>query len=378
MKMQLLTALGALSALALLGVQPAYGQAYSTNDMDRVSGAERVSYSDLDLSTESGASAFLTRIERAAKRACGYDRREHWVTRREAEACTRDAMNTAVASVDSPAVATRYASMNDSGSRTILAAARPAPAATTQAAATTTVAASTVTASPAVQLSGDAYTNTARVAYADLDLSSERGRAMLERRVSRATRQVCGAGGSTASRLSAEQRACLNEARREAGIQVASIISGTQYASAATSAAQAPSSGSGESSTAQAASPQVMAAAAQSSDGYGICAARTHNASFVGNATTLSSAERLEIGYAVDSASVCNIERVSIAANRGNATAVRRANALRAALIARGVPAAQVVVEHTDDASALGNRVQMSFSGVAQTARPEPTPPAGV
>jgi UrcA family protein len=362
MKTHLPIAVGALCA-ALISATPAFAQAHSVDNYDRVDASQTVSYSDLDLSSERGATRFLSRVREAAEQVCGYDRRDQWTTRREARACVRQAMNNAVYATRSDAVATQYAGA-------------PAPILAAAPAQTVAVASASTVRPVSAQLADETYTTTARVSYADLDLNTERGRTVLERRLNRAAREVCGAAGSTAVRLSAEHRECLNAARTDAQTQFAAITGGTQYAGGV--AASPRSSGAvAEATTATPAPPQTINAAA-STDGFGVCATRSIDASFAGRSTSLSAAERLNIGYAVDSASVCALDRAVIAANRNDATASRRANALRAAMIARGAPADRVVVEYTDDTSALGSRVQMNFSGVAHTGEGAEVMPAGV
>jgi UrcA family protein len=359
MKSHLPIAVGALCAV-LMSATPAFAQAYSVDNYDLVNASQSVSYSDLDLGSEAGASTFLTRVRSAAEQVCGYDRREHWTTRREARACVRQAMNNAVQTARSEVVTTQYAGA-------------PAPVQLAAAAPVQTIAVAAVPTNP--QIAAEIDTNTARVSYSDLDLNTERGRDALQRRLNRATRQVCGVTGSTAVRLSTEHRDCLTTARADAQTQYAAITGGTQYAAA--SASPRTSGAVAETTTATPVEPQTLNAAA-STDGFGICATRSIEATFAGRSTSLSAAERLNVGYAVDSASVCALDRAVIAANRNNATAMRRAQALRAAMIARGAAADRVVVEYTDDTSALGSRVQLNFSGVAHTGQAAEAMPAGV
>jgi hypothetical protein len=82
---------------------------------------------------------------------------------------------------------------------------------------------------------------------------------------------------------------------------------------------------------------------------------------------------------AVDAASVCQLQSAVIAVDGSNALATRRASALRAALVARGVPAQRVTIEYQDAANVQGAEVRMNFSGVAMGATeeaPQPTPVA--
>ncbi|MBX9745453.1 MAG: hypothetical protein K2X34_01030, partial [Hyphomonadaceae bacterium] len=103
----------------------------------------------------------------------------------------------------------------------------------------------------------------------------------------------------------------------------------------------------------------VAPVAAQSD--YGVCAPRSLAASFAGSSAVLGRADRNAVAYAVDSASVCRLSGVTVAVNGSGETGRRRAQALRAALIARGVPAGLIQVE----LGAPGTEVRMAFDGVA-------------
>jgi UrcA family protein len=75
-------------------------------------------------------------------------------------------------------------------------------------------------------LAGDDGASKAEVEYGDLDLTSEKGQAVLERRVRAAVNQACEASGQvTGSRvMSADKSRCLATARKSAKSQVAAII----------------------------------------------------------------------------------------------------------------------------------------------------------
>lgn len=348
MKTQLLAALGAAGALMVLGAQPASAQ----SNADYVSASYEVTYGDLDLSSEAGAATFFERLQSAAERVCGrntMDRQSR--TARQARACSREAMERAVDRARDGSMRTRYAAWR--------AGEFEAPQRT-------------------VELAADEAR--ARVVFADLDLSNRRGRAALDRRIARATRQVCGTV-AWSRRVAAAQRVCAESVTENARVQVAAILANRQYA-AAEPAPHAVTAASERPVILASTSPQAISAAtpatAPVADGYGICAARTHSANFASQSSQLDRAARLDVGYAVDSASVCTLERITIAADRNNALALRRAASLRSAVIANGVPAAQVIVERTDDASAQGSRADLSFSGVARSSSFAEVAPAGV
>ncbi|OGS51347.1 MAG: hypothetical protein A3J40_10615 [Erythrobacter sp. RIFCSPHIGHO2_12_FULL_63_10] len=75
-------------------------------------------------------------------------------------------------------------------------------------------------------LAGDDNAPKVTVEYDDLDLTSEKGQAVLERRVRAAINQACEASSQiTGSRvMSADKSRCLAAARRSAKSQVAAII----------------------------------------------------------------------------------------------------------------------------------------------------------
>lgn len=313
---------GAAAAACLMFVaQPASAQAFG---YERVSAT--VGYGDLDLSTTAGAAAMYGRIEAAALRVCGDPSRERSSRMR---ASVRECVETATAN----------AVRQTRSSRLIAYAASPGYY------------------QRRITINRDSAE--ARVYYADLDLASTRGQATLERRLDRATDRLCRNAGDRQ-----ERAACEGASRQQAQTQVAAIMSDRQLAQANDGEVVMASA----SATAGAAVPPPSAPAAQpqviDASGYGICAARSHNAAFSASSAALGANARREIGYAVDSASVCSIDRVMIAADASSPLARRRAAALRATLIARGVPASQVVIENV--AGADGASLSMQFAGVAQ------------
>ncbi|MGE3931148.1 MAG: hypothetical protein AB7G05_13370 [Hyphomonadaceae bacterium] len=107
-----------------------------------------------------------------------------------------------------------------------------------------------------------------------------------------------------------------------------------------------------------AAAPQAMSAGQ-------VCQARTTSVHF-GRSNVLSRQNRDAIEQAIDQASACNLEGVTIAAAPG---AERRAGAVRALLERQGVPAEQIQVEESAEVAAdTGEtQVRMAFAGVANT-----------
>lgn len=76
------------------------------SDADARGGAERsvrVVYSDLDIEVDSGAEVLLSRIERAAERACGANQGRRPLSERAASrACVQQAVDQAVSTIDAP------------------------------------------------------------------------------------------------------------------------------------------------------------------------------------------------------------------------------------------------------------------------------------
>jgi UrcA family protein len=102
MQRSIAIALAALPALALL----------STPAMASEHGARhevRISYADLDLTTQRGADRLLRRVHRAARVACGVSYGKiSLLERQQVRACMVEAADRAVAQIDSPAVLARY------------------------------------------------------------------------------------------------------------------------------------------------------------------------------------------------------------------------------------------------------------------------------
>lgn len=117
-----LSRVGFLSALvvaAIAGMSPA--QAESNLDSPTVTRIA-VKYDDLNLRSTNGAATLVSRISRAANRACGvrpmvgpgsYEKRERRAT------CIREAEDTAVAAVDHPTVTALYAQMRGTIAATV-------------------------------------------------------------------------------------------------------------------------------------------------------------------------------------------------------------------------------------------------------------------
>jgi hypothetical protein len=95
-----------------------------------------------------------------------------------------------------------------------------------------------------------------------------------------------------------------------------------------------------------------------------VCQARVTRLEF-GRGAALSLQNRNTIEYAVDAASVCNLERVTLSGAADRRVTSRRIQAVRAALIARGVPQERIVIGENADLAGDQFEVRMTFAGVA-------------
>jgi len=317
---------GAIGALAILWAQPASAQ-YVTEQL-------AVEHADLDLGSAAGANVLLRRIRSAAEEVCGYDRNDRYLrSRREARGCVRRAMSQAVASTDNDNVRLQFASFGTGRApRTI---------------------------------SVDQARATARVYYADLNLTSAEGRQAFEERVDQSASQVC--GDRSTYTYTARQR-CIADLQTQARAQVDQVLAERAQvlaASASTPATEAATPNVG---------PALAALPPEAQTGWGVCAPRTHQIRFGGGAGALARTERASLWNEVDSASVCEMDRVVISADQNDALSMRRARATAAALASRGVPVALISFEN-----APGMRepeVRLSFAGVARAGSPEQAPAA--
>ena len=101
---------------ACLAAPGAYAQPTSVQEIvvqgrhgsaDAETRSQTVSYADLDLGREAGARALLKRISGAAKQVCSPEPRDLADTK-PYQACTQQAADRAVATVDSPKVSALY------------------------------------------------------------------------------------------------------------------------------------------------------------------------------------------------------------------------------------------------------------------------------
>ena len=88
-----------VSALAVLGATPALA--------DEAARSMKVSYADLDLSTEAGAATLLSRIRSAARQVCGYDG-STFTDKAIWNSCFKHAVGDAVGKVNNPQLTALY------------------------------------------------------------------------------------------------------------------------------------------------------------------------------------------------------------------------------------------------------------------------------
>lgn len=133
--------------------------------------------------------------------------------------------------------------------------------------------------------------------------------------------------------------------------------------------------------TAAAAAPAVPSATAEApaavvpATANAVCQARVTSVHFGARGSSLTQQNRNAIEQAVDAASVCDLQQIQIVDSANGNTSTRRASAVRATLIAQGVPADRITIaEETNveaEAASTGRLdVRMSFAGVANAEAP--------
>jgi len=115
-----------------------------------------------------------------------------------------------------------------------------------------------------------------------------------------------------------------------------------------------------ETAAAGGATPAFASAAA-------VCQPRTTTVHFGRGRSGLSQQNRNAIEYAVDSASVCDLQQVTIVDSADGSVSSRRSSAVRAALVRQGVPEDRITIAEANNAGAGTGQldVQMSFAGIA-------------
>jgi hypothetical protein len=108
-----------------------------------------------------------------------------------------------------------------------------------------------------------------------------------------------------------------------------------------------------------------------------VCQPRTTSVHF-GRSNALSRENQNAIEYAVDAASVCDIQSITIADSTGSQ---RRAAAVRETLVRQGVPEDRITIaqasENAEGAATGQLDVQMQFAGVTNQAELQPTATSG-
>lgn len=165
-----------------------------------------------------------------------------------------------------------------------------------------------------------------------------------------------------------------------------SIQAETQTQAEAQANAETPEAAA-EAATALATSPAVPAAASTApttaagpaaaipANANSVCQPRVASVHFGARGSTLSQQNRNAIEQAVDAASVCNLQQIAIVDSADGRVSARRASAVRATLIAQGVPEDRIAIaEETNaeaEAASTGRLdVRMTFTGVASAGTP--------
>jgi len=120
-------------------------------------------------------------------------------------------------------------------------------------------------------------------------------------------------------------------------------------------------------------SPADVAPTAQASSAQAVCQPRVTSVHFGQRGTALTRENRNAIEHAVDAASVCNLEQVTITDSAEGRTSDRRAETVRATLMERGVPEERIIVaeDANSEGAATGQlNVHMTFAGVATSQTP--------
>ncbi len=288
---------------------------------------ESVEHADLDLGSRAGAERLLLRVRQSAERVCGLrDSRRRGATLRQrtlARACVNQAMSQAVTGVESAHVQAAYA---DGGYR---AGQYPGAASVTH--------------------HGEAFRIV--IPHEGYDLTSDAGRRSVSRSMLQAARRAC----NTGLIVSRAERDCIRAALESGETQIAAAAQ-TQQAASAAPAAAPPALTAGDTT----ASRVDLESAAT---GFGICEPRALSTAFARSSAALTHSGRAELGNAVDRASVCRLEAAIVSVDGAGALARRRAEALRAALVARGVPVQNIQIEL--GAPITAPEVRLTFSGVA-------------
>jgi outer membrane protein OmpA-like peptidoglycan-associated protein len=113
-----------------------------------------------------------------------------------------------------------------------------------------------------------------------------------------------------------------------------------------------------------------------------VCQPRTTSVHFGARGSTLSRENQNAIEHAVDSASVCDIQQITIADSATGSVSQRRAQAVRATLLRQGVPEERIAIAEQASADAQASAtgrldVRMQLAGVTNVAELAPTATSG-
>jgi len=187
--------------------------------------------------------------------------------------------------------------------------------------------------------------------------------------------------GETAATVTTPEGAATVEAETAAAAAVEGPVTAeTQAQAEAQADAETPETA--DVAAAMAASPATPAAETEATPAIAmpasasaVCQPRVTSVHFGQRGSALSRENRNAIEYAVDAASVCDLQQVQIVDSAEGGVSSRRASAVRATLIAQGVPEERITVAEAANADAEASStgrldVRMSFAGVADAGTP--------
>lgn len=187
--------------------------------------------------------------------------------------------------------------------------------------------------------------------------------------------------GETAATVTTPEGAATVEAETAAAAAVEGPVTAeTQAQAEAQADAETPETA--DVAAAMAASPSTPAAETEATPAIAmpasasaVCQPRVTSVHFGQRGSALSRENRNAIEYAVDAASVCDLQQVQIVDSAEGGVSSRRASAVRATLIAQGVPEERITVAEAANADAEASStgrldVRMSFAGVADAGTP--------
>jgi outer membrane protein OmpA-like peptidoglycan-associated protein len=180
--------------------------------------------------------------------------------------------------------------------------------------------------------------------------------------------------GDAQAQVQAPDTAPAQQAAEDAAQQAQDTAQGVAETTEGAAAAATPDANvqAGANVQTPAASAQAGAAAATPANASAVCQPRTTSVDFGARGSALSLENRNTLEHAVDAASVCTLQSVTIVDSAQGRLSARRAQAVRSTLIRQGVPADRITVSEEANADAEAGQldVRMAFAGVANAGSP--------